>query len=52
MGDDVRASLLVDRNPQVFIEIPTAKPSDFKKATQRAYRSGAMASSITVMVPQ
>jgi putative CocE/NonD family hydrolase len=41
---------LVDRNPQVFMEIPTAKPSDFKKATQRVYRSGAMASSITVMV--
>jgi hypothetical protein len=41
---------LVDRNPQVFMEIPTAKPSDFKKATQRVYRSGSMASSITVMV--
>jgi len=41
---------LVDRNPQVFMEIPTARPSDFKKATQRVYRSGAMASSITVMV--
>ena len=31
---------LVDRNPQVFMEIPTAKPSDFKKATQRVYRVG------------
>jgi predicted acyl esterase len=41
---------LVDRNPQVFMEIPKAVPSDFKKATQRVYRSGAMASSITVMV--
>jgi putative CocE/NonD family hydrolase len=41
---------LVDRNPQVFMEIPTAKPSDFKKATQRIYRSGTMPSSITVMV--
>jgi predicted acyl esterase len=41
---------LVDRNPQVFMEIPTAKPSDFKRATQRVYRSGSMASSITVMV--
>lgn len=41
---------LVDRNPQVFMEIPTAKPSDFKKATQRVYRAGATASSITVMV--
>jgi putative CocE/NonD family hydrolase len=41
---------LVDRNPQVFMEIPKAVPSDFKKATQRVYRSGAMASSITVTV--
>ncbi len=41
---------LVDRNPQVFMEIPTATPSDFKKATERVYRSGSTASSITVMV--
>jgi putative CocE/NonD family hydrolase len=41
---------LIDRNPQVFMEIPTAKPSDFQKATQRVYRSAATASSITVMV--
>ena len=41
---------LVDRNPQVFMDIPTAKPSDFKKATERVYRSGSTASSITVMV--
>ena len=31
---------LVDRNPQVFMEIPTATPADFKVATQRVYRSG------------
>jgi uncharacterized protein len=30
---------LVDRNPQVFTNIPTAKPSDFKVATERVYRS-------------
>ena len=41
---------LVDRNPQVFMEIPTAKPSDFKRATERVYRTGSMASSITLMV--
>jgi uncharacterized protein len=41
---------LIDRNPQVFMEIPTATPSDFHKATQRVYRSGAQASGITVMV--
>jgi hypothetical protein len=43
---------LVDRNPQVFMEIPTAKRSDFKKATQRVYRSAGMASSITLMTQQ
>jgi uncharacterized protein len=37
---------LVDRNPQVFMEIPTAKASDFKKATQRVFH----ASSLTLMV--
>jgi len=41
---------LVDRNPQVFMEIPTAKPGDFKAATQRVYRSGSVASSITLAV--
>jgi uncharacterized protein len=41
---------LVDRNPQVFMEIPTAKPADFHTATQRVYRAGALASSITLMV--
>ena len=41
---------LIDRNPQVFMEIPTANASDFKKATERVYRSGALASSITMMV--
>ncbi len=25
---------LVDRNPQTFVEIPDAKPEDFKKATE------------------
>jgi putative CocE/NonD family hydrolase len=41
---------LVDRNPQVFMEIPKAGPADFRKATQRVYRSGPQASSITLMV--
>jgi putative CocE/NonD family hydrolase len=41
---------LVDRNPQTFVNIPTAKPEDFKKATQRVYRSGDAASSLTVQV--
>jgi putative CocE/NonD family hydrolase len=30
---------LVDRNPQKFIDIPTAQESDFQKTTQRVYRS-------------
>ena len=41
---------LVDRNPQVFMDIPTATPSDFHKATQRVFRAGTDASAITVMV--
>jgi uncharacterized protein len=41
---------LVDRNPQVFMRIPDAKPEDFKSATQRVYRSGAMGSGVEVGV--
>ncbi len=41
---------LVDRNPQVFMEIPKATPADFKAATQRVYRSGERSSSVTLMV--
>ncbi|HWC95496.1 MAG TPA: CocE/NonD family hydrolase [Candidatus Sulfopaludibacter sp.] len=33
---------LVDRNPQQFLDIPNAKPADFKKATQRVYRGSAL----------
>ncbi len=39
---------LVDRNPQTFVNIPTAKASDFQKATQRIYRSRTEASGLTV----
>ena len=39
---------LVDRNPQTFVNIPTAKPEDFKKATQRVHRTIKAASSLTV----
>jgi uncharacterized protein len=38
---------LVDRNPQTFVNIPTAKLEDFKKATHRVYRSAGASSSIT-----
>jgi uncharacterized protein len=41
---------LTDRNPQVFMRIPDAKPEDFKAATQRVYRTGAMASGVEVGV--
>jgi putative CocE/NonD family hydrolase len=39
---------LIDRNPQTFVDIYTAKPADFQKATQRVYRTTAMPSRITV----
>jgi uncharacterized protein len=41
---------LVDRNPQTFVNIPTAKPENFRKATQRIYRSAEAPSSLTVHV--
>jgi putative CocE/NonD family hydrolase len=41
---------LVDRNPQRFVDIYQAKPSDFQKATQRVYRSKSRPSHVKVMV--
>ncbi len=41
---------LVDRNPQTFVNIPTAKPEDFQKATHRLHRGGKAASSLTARV--
>jgi predicted acyl esterase len=41
---------LVDRNPQTFVDIYHAKPSDFKKATQRVYRLPGQASGIELQV--
>jgi putative CocE/NonD family hydrolase len=41
---------LVDRNPQTFCDIYHAKPEDFRKATQRIYRSATAASSVRVQV--
>jgi putative CocE/NonD family hydrolase len=41
---------LCDRNPQKFVDICSAKESDFQKATQRVYRSGEMPSKVTVLV--
>jgi hypothetical protein len=39
---------LVDRNPQQFVDIYRAKPEDFKKATQRIYRTNANPSFIVL----
>jgi len=41
---------LADRNPQTFVDIYNAKPSDFKKATERVYHSPAASSRISVNV--
>jgi hypothetical protein len=41
---------LVDRNPQQFEDIPTAKASDFQKAVERVYRGGAGGTRIDVLV--
>lgn len=41
---------LVDRNPQTFLNIATAKAEDFHKATQRVYCSGQTATTLTMQV--
>ena len=41
---------LADLNPQTFVDIPTAKASDFKSATERVYRSHSAPSGIEVLV--
>jgi putative CocE/NonD family hydrolase len=41
---------LCDRNPQKFVDIYSAKESDFQKATQRVYRSSELPSKVTVLV--
>lgn len=41
---------LVDLNPQKFVDIATAKPEDFQKATQRVYHSVSQPSGIQVLV--
>lgn len=41
---------LVDRNPQTFVDIYTAKESDFKKAMQRVYRRKDMPSAVMLRV--
>jgi hypothetical protein len=41
---------LVDRNPQIFTDIPYAKPEDFQKATEQIFRQKGEASGVEVMV--
>ena len=41
---------LVDRNPQTYVDIATARPEDFRKATQRVYRSVEAPSFLSVLV--
>ena len=41
---------LTDRNPQAFLNIPDAKPSDFVKATERVYHGRGQASGIVANV--
>ena len=40
---------LIDRNPQTFVDIYSAKASDFRKATQHVYRSSEMPSHLEVL---
>jgi hypothetical protein len=41
---------LTDRNPQTFVNIPDAKPSDFVNATERVYHTEGKASGVVVQV--
>jgi predicted acyl esterase len=41
---------LADRNPQTFVDIPYAKPEDFKKATEQVFHSKEATSGVEVMV--
>ena len=41
---------LVDRNPQQFEDIPTAKASDFQKAVERIYRGGPDGTRVDVLL--
>jgi putative CocE/NonD family hydrolase len=41
---------LVDRNPQVFMDVYKAKPEDFKKATETVFHEAGAASGVELMV--
>jgi putative CocE/NonD family hydrolase len=41
---------LTDRNPQQFLDIPSARDTDFQKATERVYRGGPNGTRLDVLV--
>ena len=41
---------LTDRNPQTFVDIPHAKPEEFKKATEQVFHEKGAASGVEVLV--
>jgi putative CocE/NonD family hydrolase len=41
---------LTDRNPQTFVDIPHAKPEDFKKATEKVFHEKNAESGVEVLV--
>jgi predicted acyl esterase len=41
---------LIDRNPQTFVDIYSAKEPEFKKATQRVYHTRELPSRVVVQV--
>jgi len=41
---------LVDRNPQTFVDIPNARPEDFKKATEQVFHRKDAPSGVELMV--
>jgi predicted acyl esterase len=41
---------LIDRNPQTFVNIPTAQPEDYQLATQHVVRSQWQPSGVEVYV--
>jgi predicted acyl esterase len=41
---------LVDRNPQTFVPVPTAKASDYQAATERVYHTATEPTYVEVLV--
>ena len=41
---------MFDRNPQTFVDVYHAKPSDYRAATQRVYRGGRVPSRLLLPV--